>query len=68
MPDNLSMPQRKRPTRSAPLSIKTPKPRNTVLQAAALGQVKLSTAKHEKSQSALRRAQKMALKKDAAEH
>jgi hypothetical protein len=66
------MAKRKRATRSVSLGntlvLATPKPRNAVLQAAALGQVKLGTAKHEKSQGALRRAQKMALKKDAAEH
>jgi hypothetical protein len=45
------------------LSIPVPKPRNAVLQAAALGQVKLGTAKHEKSKGALRRAEKMALQK-----
>ncbi|MBS7807356.1 hypothetical protein [Variovorax sp. PCZ-1] len=63
------MVQRKRATRSAPtsntLSIAVPKPRNSVLQAAALGQVKLGTAKHEKSAGALRRAQKMAVQKAA---
>jgi hypothetical protein len=59
------MAKRKRATRSQPtsntLSIAVPKPRNTVLQAAALGQVKLGTAKHVKSKGALRRAEKMAL-------
>jgi hypothetical protein len=69
---SLPMAKRKRATRSASMGntlvLATPKPRNAVLQAAALGQVKLGTAKHEKSQGALRRAQKMALKKDAAEH
>jgi hypothetical protein len=62
------MAQRKRATRSAPasnkLSLALPKPRNAVLQAAALGQVKMGTAKHEKSKGAQRRAQKMALQKD----
>jgi hypothetical protein len=64
------MAQRKRATRSMPtsntLSIAVPKPRNAVLQAAALGQVKLGTAKHEKSKGAQRRAEKMALAKTAA--
>ena len=59
------MAKRKRPTRAAPLSVALPKPRNAVLQAAVLGQVKLGTAKHEKSKGALRRAQNMALRKAA---
>ncbi len=53
------MSKRKRPTRELKLEITALKPRNTVLQAAALGQVKLGTAKHEKSQGAKRRAQKL---------
>ncbi len=63
LPDNLFMPQRKRPTRSIKIDIAVPKPRNTVLQAAALGQVKLGTSKHEKTKGAQRRAEKMALLK-----
>lgn len=67
------MPQRKRATRtvkvaqsaSNTLRLAVPKPRNAVLQAAALGQVKLGTAKHEKSKGALRRAEKMAVQKAA---
>ncbi len=67
------MPQRKRATReikpaqpaSKMLSIPVPKPRNAVLQAAALGQVKLGTAKHEKSKGAQRRSANMALQKSA---
>jgi hypothetical protein len=59
--------KRKRSTRSeklaSPLSLKLPKPRNAVVQAAAFGQVKLGTAKHEKSKGALRRAEKVALRK-----
>ncbi len=47
------------------LEITKPKPRNAVLQAAAFGQVKLGTAKHEKSKGALRRAEKMAVQKAA---
>jgi hypothetical protein len=65
------MAQRKRATRLAKssntLSIAVPKQRNVVLQAAALGQVKLGTAKHEKSKGAVRRAAKMALQKTARE-
>lgn len=69
------MAQRKRATRTASLakpaintlSLAVPKPRNAVLQAAALGQVKMGTAKHEKSKGALRRAEKMAVHK-AAKH
>ncbi len=64
------MTQRKRATRTASLgtaintlSIAVPKPRNAVLQAAALGQVKMGTAKHEKSKGAIRRAEKIALNK-----
>ena len=74
------MASRKRATRTVPatpvlgilakqgklnISVIAPKPRNAVLQAAALGQVKLGTAKHEKSQGALRRAEKVALNKAA---
>jgi hypothetical protein len=59
--------QRKRVTRttlsSAPLSIKLAKPRNLALRAASLGQVKLATVKHQKSKSAQRQAEKMAIKK-----
>jgi hypothetical protein len=59
--------QRKRPTRSPKLtntlSLELPKPRNTMLQAAAAGLVKLGTAKHQKSKGALRRAAKMELLK-----
>jgi hypothetical protein len=55
--------QRKRPTRSTKLEINAPKPRNTVLQAAATGLVKLGTKKHEKSKGAQRRAEKMVLLK-----
>jgi hypothetical protein len=56
------MAQRKRPTR---LVIQLPpgKPRNPVMLAAALGQVKLGTAKHEKSSGAKRQALKQALRK-----
>jgi hypothetical protein len=54
---SLPMAKRKRATRSASLG-------NTLV----LATPKLGTAKHEKSQGALRRAQKMALKKDATEH
>ncbi len=67
------MAQRKRATRSTALpkpksktlsvAVAVPKPRNAVLQAAALGQVKMGTAKHEKSKGALRRAEKMDLLK-----
>jgi hypothetical protein len=57
------MPKRKRPTRSIKLELTVPKPRNSVLQAAAAGLVKLGTAKHEKSKGAQRRAEKMALQK-----
>jgi hypothetical protein len=57
------MSQRKRATREIKLVIAAPKPRNTVLQAAALGQVKLGTAKHEKSKGAQRRSEKIALQK-----
>jgi hypothetical protein len=61
--------QRKRITRATStnttIKIKLAKPRNSVLQAAALGQVKLGTAKHEKSKGAQRRAEKMALQKTA---
>lgn len=67
------MPQRKRATRtvklpqpgSNTLSLTAPKPRNSVLQAAALGQVKMGSTKHEKSKGALRRAEKMAVQKAA---
>ena len=74
------MASRKRATRTVPakpalgslakqgtlsISVIAPKPRNAALQAAALGQVKLGTAKHEKSKGALRRAEKMALNKAA---
>jgi hypothetical protein len=48
------------------MAIAIPKPRNTVLRAAALGQVKLGTAKHEKTKGAQRRAEKMALLKTQA--
>jgi hypothetical protein len=57
------MSQRKRPTRSIKIDVAVPKPRNTVLLAAALGQVKLGTSKHKKSKGALRRSEKMALLK-----
>ena len=57
------MKQRKRPTRSIKIDIAVPKPRNTVLQAAATGLVKLGTKKHEKSKGAQRRLEKMALLK-----
>jgi hypothetical protein len=57
------MSQRKRPTRSIKMDIALPKPRNTVLQAAAQGQVKLGTSKHVKTKGAVRRAEKMALLK-----
>jgi hypothetical protein len=57
------MSKRKRPTRSIKIELATPKPRNMVLQAAALGQVKLGTAKHEKTKGAKRRAEKVALLK-----
>jgi hypothetical protein len=60
------MSQRKRPTRSIKIDIASPKPRNAVLQAAALGQVKLGTSKHEKTKGAQRRAEKMALLKAQA--
>jgi hypothetical protein len=61
------MAKRKRPTRSSnTLSVALPKPRNTVLQAAARGNVKLGTSKHEKSNGALRRAGKVALSKSVA--
>jgi hypothetical protein len=60
------MSQRKRPTRSIKIDIGSPKPRNTVLQAAASGQIKLGTAKHEKTKGAQRRAEKMALLKTQA--
>jgi hypothetical protein len=60
------MSKRKRPTRAVKLTVEPPKPRNTVLQAAALGQVKMGTAKHEKSAGAVRRAEKMALAKTAS--
>jgi hypothetical protein len=63
--DNRAMSKRKRPTRAIKLEIALPKPRNAVLQAAALGQVKLGTAKHEKSKGAVRRAEKVALQKTA---
>ena len=68
------MASRKRATRSMPttgkqsslsITVVALKPRNAVLQAAALGQVKMGTAKHEKSQGAIRRAEKMALNKTA---
>ena len=67
------MAQRKRATRTTSLvkpavnslCLAVPKPRNAALQAAAFGQVKLGTAKHEKSQGAIRRAEKMALNKTA---
>ncbi len=67
------MAQRKRATRTVKLpqpanntlSLTVPKPRNSVLQAAALGQLKMGTAKHEKSKGAQRRAEKMALIKAA---
>jgi hypothetical protein len=65
------MPQRKRATRSAATANKlvlvVPKPRNSVLQAAAKAQVKLGTAKHGKSKGALRRAEKVALLKTTKE-
>lgn len=61
------MAKRKRATRTVKLELSLPKPRNAVLQAAALGQVKLGTTKHEKSKGALRRAQKMALLKASNE-
>lgn len=61
------MAKRKRPTRSPKLtntlSLPLTKPRNPVLLAAAAGQVKLGTAKHQKSKGALRRAAKMELLK-----
>lgn len=65
------MAKRNRATRTLPasntLSIAVPKPRNSVLQAAAAGLVKMGTAKHEKSKGAIRRAEKMALRKAANE-
>ena len=57
------MPQRKRPTRLISLELKAAKPRNPVLQAAAIGQVKLGTARHEKSPGAKRQVLKQALRK-----
>jgi hypothetical protein len=62
IPDNSTMAQRKRPTRQVIL-LPSNKPRNPVLQAAALGQLKLGTAKHEKSSGAKRQALKLALRK-----
>ncbi len=63
------MAKRKRATRSvkrsSTLILAAPKPRNPILQAAAVGKIKLGTAKHEKSEGALRRAQKIALLKAA---
>ena len=59
------MSQRKRATREIKLIISASKPRNAVLQAAALGQVKLGTAKHEKSKGAKRRSEKVSLQKTA---
>jgi hypothetical protein len=57
------MAQRKRPTRQV-IQLPPSKPRNPVLQAAALGKVKLGTAKHEKSASAKRQGLKQALRAD----
>jgi hypothetical protein len=64
--------QRKRITRATPSSMKitieVSKPRNTVIRAASLRQVKLATVKHHQTKSAVRHAEKEALRKvlDAA--
>ncbi len=59
------MAKRKRATRAAKLSLPAVKPRNAVLQAAAAGRVKLGTRAHQKSQAANRRAEKVALQRQA---
>jgi hypothetical protein len=60
------MAQRKRPTRQV-IQLPPSKPRNAVLQAAATGQVKLATVKHQKSSSAQRQALKQALRKSGGD-
>jgi transposase len=50
-------------SKQAPLILQAPKPRNPILQAAAGSRAKLATKKHEKSEGAVRRAEKIALSK-----
>lgn len=64
--------QRKNVTRATRvntiITVKPAKPRNAIIRAASVGQVKLGTVKHQKSKSAVRQAEKIATKKviDAA--
>ncbi len=57
------MPKRSPSSKLAPLTLQVPKPRNPILQAAAGSRAKLATKKHEKTEGAVRRAEKMALSK-----
>jgi hypothetical protein len=57
------MPKSPKLSKLAPLVLQTPKPRNPILQAASGSRAKLATKKHEKTEGAVRRAEKIALSK-----
>jgi len=57
------MPRTLKSSKHALLILQVPKPRNPILQAAAGSRAKLATKKHEKTEGAVRRAEKIALSK-----